>query len=437
MTAARPTPFRVADVVEPCLERAAKFEPWLHAFAWLDPERARRLAREEDARTQHGPLYGLVIGVKDIIDTAGIPTECGSPLFAGRVPERSATIVERLERAGAIVIGKTVTSELAYYHPGPTVNPFDPSRTPGGSSMGSAAALASPVLEITGAIGSQTNGSVIRPAAFCGVVGFKPTYGRIPTDGVMEFAKSLDTIGTFAADVATAGRIAAVIAGDDPVKWEAPRPHAPRFAIVRTGDWERADEYARERFDDDCEALAEAGAEVEMPEPLEELDDTVALLRTVMAFEGARAVGPIVDRDPSRGSNEIKALIAEGRSIPEERYRDTLKRKRALAEAYAKWSEGYDAIVTLPAAGEAPPKDTTGDPRFCTRWTFLGVPAATIQTGFGPHGLPLGLQLVGRAGGDARLLAAAAWAHDHRSGWTGSAAVPEPYPPLRTGDPTR
>lgn len=425
----------MSEVVDACLARAEKFEPWLHAFAWLDADRARRLARAEDARTQHGPLYGLVVGVKDIIDTAGIPTECGSPLLAGRVPQQSATLVQRLERGGAIVIGKTVTSEFAYYHPGPTVNPFDPSRTPGGSSMGSAAALASPALEATGAIGSQTNGSVIRPAAFCGVVGFKPTHGRIPIDGVMEFAKSLDTIGTFAGDVASAGRIAAVIAGDDPAKWEAPRPGVPRFAIVRTGDWERADEYARERFDDDCEALAEAGAEVEMPEPLEELDEAVALLRVVMAFEGARAVGPIVDRDPSRASSEIKALIAEGRSIPEERYREALAQKRALAKAYATWAAGYDAILTLPAGGEAPPKDTTGDPRFCTRWTFLGVPAASVPTGFGPHGLPLGLQVVGKADGDAALLAVAAWAHDHRGGWT--AAVPEPYPPLRTGDSGR
>src|SRR5919109_4600067 len=167
MRRADPTRPTFAEIVDACLDRAARTEPWLHAFAWLDPERARRLAGDADAAPTSGPLAYSAIRVKDIIDTAGIPTECGSQLFAGRIPARSATIVERLERAGAIVIGKTVTAELAYFHPGPTVNPYNRERTPGGSSMGSAAAVAAG--EATAAVGSQTNGSIIRPAAFCGV----------------------------------------------------------------------------------------------------------------------------------------------------------------------------------------------------------------------------------------------------------------------------
>ena len=425
-------PPQFSAIVDACLERAARCEPWLHAFAWLDPERARRLARDADHGPQRGALFGMAIGVKDIIDTAGIPTECGTPLLAGRVPSRSAPIVERLERAGAIVIGKTVTAELAYFHPGPTVNPYDRARTPGGSSMGSAAAVSAPALEAAAAVGTQTNGSVIRPAAFCGVVGFKPTYGRIPVDGVLEFARSLDTIGSFATTVELAGRIAAVMAGDDPSAWSAPRPDRPRFAIVRTGDWERADESARVRFDADCAALAEHGALVDLPEPLEDLDDAVPLLRTIMAFEGAGAIGPIIDRDPQRASREIRALVDEGRSVAESGYRTALGRKRALATAFARWASGFDAVLTLPAVGEAPPKDATGDPRFCTRWTLLGVPAVTIPTGLGPHGLPLGLQLVGRAGEDAALLAVADWARDATAqGWTTtgiSAASPLAYP---------
>ena len=422
----------VRATVERCLARAAECEPWLHAFAWLDPERARRLAREADASASAGPLQGMPVAVKDIVDTAGIPTEHGSPLFAGRVPTRSATLVQRLERAGAIVVGKTVTAELAYFHPGPTVNPYDRSRTPGGSSMGSAAAVAAPVREVMGAVGTQTNGSVIRPAAFCGVVGFKPTYGRIPTAGVLEFARSLDTIGAFGADVTTAGRLAAVMAGDDPAAWRASRPSRPRFAVVRTGDWASADVPARERFDADCRALEEAGAEVRAPEPLDGLDDALPLLRIVMAYEGARAIGPIIDRDASRASEQIRALVAEGRAIPDERYRDALRRKDALSRAYAQWSDGYDAVVTLPARGEAPGRETTGDPRFCTRWTFLGVPAVAIPTGFGPHGLPLGLQLVGSAGADAQLLAAAEWAAAATAP-AGIAAVSEPRGAWRTG----
>ena len=418
MRRADPSRPNFVEIVDGCLDRAARNEPWLHAFAWLDPERARRLAREADAAPPRGPLAYMAIGVKDIIDTAGIPTECGTPLLAGRVPQRSATIVERLERAGAIVIGKTVTAELAYFHPGPTVNPHDPSRTPGGSSMGSAAALAPNVLECTGAVGSQTNGSIIRPAAFCGVVGFKPTYGRIPTDGVLEFARSLDTIGSFAPSVDVAGRIAAVMAGEDPATWMAPRPRRPRYAIVRTGDWDRAEASMRERFDADCETLAERGALVDMPAPLEGLDDAVPLLRTIMALEGARAIGSIVDRDPSRASREIRTLVEEGRSLPESHYREALERRRELATAYAHWCDGFDAVLTPPAVGEAPAKDTTGDPRFCTRWTFLGVPAISIPTGRGPAGLPLGLQLVGTAGRDAELLAAAAWAETALGTWT-------------------
>src|SRR5688572_11399736 len=185
-----------AETIEEALALYAKTEPHVRAFAWLDQDRARRLATEADktVRDERGRLWGVPVGVKDIVDTAGIPSECGSALFAGRVPERSAPLVERLEAAGALVLGKTVTTECAYFHPGPTRNPWDTSKTSGGSSMGSAAVVAMGVLPA--AIGSQTNGSVIRPAAFCGVVGFKPTHGRLPTDGVMAFAPTLDTIGT-------------------------------------------------------------------------------------------------------------------------------------------------------------------------------------------------------------------------------------------------
>ena len=386
------------ETVERCLARVADVEPWLHAFVWIDPQRARRLAREADAAPRHGPLHGIPVAVKDIVDTAGIPTENGSALFRGRVPDRSATIVRRLEDAGAIVIGKTVTAEFAYFHPGPTVNPYDRTRTPGGSSMGSAAAVAAG--EAVGAVGTQTNGSVIRPAAFCGVVGFKPSHGRIPADGVLAFAPSLDTVGA----------LAAVMAGDEPAAWHAPSPERPRFAIVRTGDWDRADPLAAARFDDVCETLAEAGASVDAPDALAWLDEAVPLLRAVMAFECVSRIGPIVDRDPSLASEEIKALLAEGRSVPEARYREALDRQRGLAAQYTRWTRDYDALLTLPAAGEAPDLRTTGDPRFCTRWTFIGAPAVTIPVGLSNDGLPLGLQLVGVPGGDRHLLAAVRWA---------------------------
>ncbi len=349
----------------------------------------------------------MPIGVKDIMDTAGIPTECGTAILAGRVPERTAMAVARLEAAGAILLGKTITAELAYYHPGPTVNPYDRSRTPGGSSMGSAAAVAAGI--VAGATGTQTNGSVIRPAAFCGVVGFKPSLGRIPLDDVLPFAPTLDTAGAFATTVETVALLAAVMAGDEPATWLIAAPQRPRFAIVRTSDWERAAPHACARFDAACDAISRAGANVELSDPPADLDRAVAALRVIQIVEGARNVGPIVDRAAGLASAELRALIAEGRRAPEATYRAALDLRTRLLPAYAAFAAGYDAILTLPAAGEAPGIETTGDPRFCSRWTLVGAPAITIPTGLGPHGLPLGLQLVGVAGEDARLLAAAAW----------------------------
>src|SRR5688572_3854211 len=212
-----------AELIDEALALYGKTEPLVHAFAWMDEARARRLAAERDKAPlagERGRLWGVPVGIKDIVDTAGIATECGSALFVGRVPERSATLVERLEADGALVFGKTVTTECAYFHPGATRNPWDVSRTSGGSSMGSAAAVAMGLLPA--AIGSQTNGSVIRPAAFCGVAGFKPTHGRIPVSGVMPFAPTLDTIGVFTRSVADAARLCAVLCNELLHEWWDP-----------------------------------------------------------------------------------------------------------------------------------------------------------------------------------------------------------------------
>ncbi len=406
------------ELTTACLERIARIDPWLRAFAWLDPERALRLARESDRAAAPGALRGVPVAVKDVIDTAGIPTEHGSALFAGRVPARSATIVTRLEDAGAIMLGKTVTAELAYMHPGPTVNPYARSRTPGGSSMGSAAAVAADL--VPGACGTQTKGSVIRPAAFCGVIGFKPTFGRIPRDGVLPFAASLDTVGVFATTVAGAALLAAVLAGESPESWRAPAPRRPRFAVVPTGDWPHLEPYARDRFERDCDALARAGASLETPAPPAELEDALAGIDTLQTVEGARAVGPHVDRDRSRASAELRALVKAGRRTTEGVYQRALALQARLAPAFDEWAAAYDAILTPAALGEAPDPSTTGDPRCASRWTFIGAPALVLPVGLGPGSLPLGLQLVSARGADARLLAAAEWAR---------AELPEPPRP--------
>ncbi|MGH2492795.1 MAG: amidase [Candidatus Limnocylindria bacterium] len=399
-------------LVERAVRRYAETEPQIHAFAWLDARRAHRLAAASDERRRSsgaaGPLEGIPIGVKDIFDTAGIPTENGSALFAGRVPDRTCVAVQAAEAAGAIVLGKTVTAELAFMTPNQTLNPWDPSRTPGGSSMGSAAAVAAGV--VPAAIGSQTNGSVIRPAAFCGVVGFKPTVGRIPNEGVFEFSRTLDHVGVFARSVRSAGLLAAILAGETERAPHADHDQTPRFAALRTSEWEHASDDMRERFQADVDALALVGGPVEWPKPPAGLDDAPRILRTVMLYEAGQAVLPKVARRPEIVSAFAREQLAEGARIDHRVYAEALAARDRLVAAFLDWASGYDAILTPPAIGEAPTPETTGDPRFCSRWSLVGAPAITIPTGLGPKRLPLGLQLVGAPGDDERLLAAAAWA---------------------------
>ena len=338
-------------------------------------------------------------------------------MFAGRVPDRSAAAVRAAESAGAIVLGKTVTAELAYLTPGPTRNPWDQSRTPGGSSMGSAAAVSARVVHA--AIGSQTNGSVIRPAAFCGVVGFKPTFDRISTEGALAFSRTLDHVGVFATSVRSAGLLASILAGDAE---RAPRAegHAPRFAALRTGEWEHASEAMRERFQSDVDHLAAAGGPIEWPAPPTGLDGAVRLVRTIMLYEGAQGLLPKIARRPELVSAFAREQLAEGARTSEKSYGDALRERDRLIASFTDWAAPYDAILTPPATGEAPGPDTTGDARFCSRWSLLGAPAISIPTGLGPDRLPLGLQLVASPFEDARLLRAAAWAES---------VLPSPGPP--------
>jgi Asp-tRNA(Asn)/Glu-tRNA(Gln) amidotransferase A subunit family amidase len=399
------------ELVERSLARYEETEPRIHAFAWLDRDRARRLASASDERRRSGAavgrLEGIPIGVKDIFDTAGLPTENGSALFAGRVPDRSAVAVRAAEAAGAIVLGKTITAELAYLTPGPTRNPWDLTRTPGGSSMGSAAAVATGV--VPAAIGSQTNGSTIRPAAFCGVVGYKPTVGRISLEGAFEFAHTLDHAGVFARTVRSAGLFAAILAQDSERSPRADATRVPHLAALRTSEWEHASEAMRARFQADLDHLAAAGGPIEWPTPPKTLDDAPRILRTIMLYEGAQAVLPKIARRPEVVSAFAREQLAEGARTTDRAYQDAMRERDQLIAAFADWASPYDAILTPPVTGEAPTTETTGDPRFCSRWSLLGTPAIVMPTGLGPQRLPLGLQLVAAPGDDARLLAAAMW----------------------------
>ena len=351
----------------------------------------------------------MPVGVKDIFDAAGIPTENGSALFRGRVPERSSDAVAALEAAGAVVVGKTVTAELAFLEPGPTRNPYGLDRTPGGSSMGSAAAVAARV--IPGAIGSQTNGSTIRPAAFSGVVGFKPSGGRLSTAGALEFSSTLDQVGAFAGNVAAVARLTAALSGDALDEWwSAPAARPPRLAAVRTSDWDAAADAMQARFQADVDELASEGGPIEWPALPEGLDEAPALIQTIMAYESARTLGPLAESRPEDVSPQARAFFARGRGIATDDYERVMRERLRLIAAFNEWAAPYDAVLTVPATGEAPGLETTGDPRFCSRWTFVGAPALSLPTGLGPSGLPLGLQFAGARGSDRRLLAAAAWA---------------------------
>lgn len=373
----------------------------MRAFVWLDVERAQRAS----AAIRAGPLGGQWVGIKDVIDTAGIPTERGSPLFRGRVPDRSATAVSRIELAGGVVAGKTVTAELASSAPGPTTNPWDPSRTPGGSSMGSAAAVAAGMLPL--AIGTQTAGSIIRPAAFCGVVGFKPTLGTIPRDGVMTLSETLDQLGGFASTVAAVADLCSIMADSDLSPHLPVRP--PRFAVYRSPEWLEVQPAARDHFDLTVERLRSAGATIEDGTAPPGFDAASWVQRNIMVYEAARSLGPDVARAPELVSDAFRGAIAHGDGLSVREYRAALAERERLIETVAGWAGQYDGVLSPPTLGEAPGVATTGDPRPCFRWTLVGSPAITLPAGTGPSGLPLGLQICAAPGRDRALMQAATW----------------------------
>ncbi len=404
------------DYVRACLDRIAAMEGEIRAFAHLDRDHALAQARALDERRAQGrplgPLNGVPVAIKDIIDTADFPTELGSPLAAGRRPWRDATVVARLRAAGAVIIGKTVTTELAYYHPGPTRNPHDPTRTPGGSSSGSAAAVAAQMVPL--ALGSQTNGSVIRPAAFCGVFAVKPSHGLVSRAGVLALSHKLDHIGAFARSLADLALILDVIAGHDPadpdtqpfaapdfraVAREQP-PLPPRFAFVRTPVWDKAEPETKAAFEELTAALGPAAAPVELPAALAEAWE---VHRTIMATEMAHNLAPIVAR--GEPSEVMRRLLAHGESVRAVDYLAALAKAPRFAASLTEIFDAYDAILTPAAPGVAPKGlAATGDPAFCTLWTLSGLPSLSLPLLAGESGLPLGVQLVGAAGHDARLL---------------------------------
>jgi Asp-tRNA(Asn)/Glu-tRNA(Gln) amidotransferase A subunit family amidase len=391
------------------LARVAATDDTIEAWAWLDPAQVRAAAACCDAvpAAARGPLHGIGIGVKDIIATVTMPTQMGSPVHAGHRPAADAVCVRQLQSAGGYVFGKTVTTAYAYLDPGKTRNPWHPGHTPGGSSSGSAAAVAAG--QVAAALGTQTNGSVIRPAAYCGVVGFKPTRGTIPLDGVHVFSETLDQVGVFARAVADAGLVAsAVVAPGQVAARLANAPARPTIGYLAGFPWTRIDCETDERLDavlSQLRSFADIRA-IDLPAELNTADRTH---RTIMLYEGACNLGPLQDRERARLSPKLNAALDEGRAITGADYAAALAaRERARLVASA-WLAGFDAIAAPPAPSAAPEGlGSTGDPACCTLWSLLGFPALTLPVALTAAGLPLGLQLAANDGDDDRLLALAA-----------------------------
>ncbi len=416
------------ELVEACLARVRAREGEVQAWTFLDSAHALAQARAADQWRRDGqpigPLHGVPVGVKDIIDTADMPTGNGSVLHAGRTPSRDAAVVAMLRAAGAVIMGKAVTTEFATRSPGKTRNPHRTTHTPGGSSSGSAAAVAAGMVPL--ALGSQTGGSTIRPASFCGVYGFKPTRGLIPRQGMFRLSQTLDHVGLFARAIEDLALLTEQLVGEeegDPQSRPRARipyreiacaepPLTPMFAWVKTPFWHLVAADAKEAF---AELIDHLGDRVEEVEPSEAAVDAIEWHRIIMEAEMAANLRVEWDRGRDHLSAPLRARLERGRAVPAVDYLGALRRLPELNESLAElFTQRYDALLTPAAAGTAPEGlHSTGDPAFCTLWTLCGMPALSVPLLEGENGLPLGVQLVGPRHGDARLLRTARWLVAH------------------------
>lgn len=406
-----------------CLARVREAESDVQAWTYLDAQHALGQARARDADRREGrpvgPLHGIPVGIKDIMDTGDMPTGDGSVLHAGRTPAHDAAVVAMLRAAGAVILGKTVTTEFATYTPGNTRNPRNPEHTPGGSSSGSAAAVAAGMVPL--ALGSQTNGSVIRPAAFCGVYGFKPTHGLIPRSGVLKLSRTLDQIGVFARtldDVALAAEQLVGCDRLDPDTRQRARvpfvataseepPLPPLVAFVKGPAWDRVEEETKEAFAELCSVLGDRVVEIELPEIVSQ---ALEWHRIIMEAEMAANLDAEWEKGRERLSPALRDQLGRGREVKALDYQRACARIPLINQGFDGIFERCDAIITPSAPGPAPRGlASTGDPACCTLWTLCGMPALNLPLMHAQNGLPLGVQLVGRRDDDARLLRTARW----------------------------
>jgi len=416
------------QLVEACLARVREVDAAVQAWAFLDPEHALAQARAADELRMSGqptgPLHGVPVGLKDIIDTADMPTENGSVLHAGRTPSRDASVAALLRAAGAVIMGKTVTTEFATRTPGKTRNPHNPAYTPGGSSSGSAAAVAAGMVPL--ALGSQTTGSTIRPASYCGVYGFKPTHGLIPRHGMFQLSRTLDHVGLFARAIEDVALLLETLAayddrdGDSRPRARVPYrdvaaaepPLPPMFGFVKTSLWDRVDADAREAFGELVASLGDRVEEVVLAVPT---DEVLELQRAIGGAEIAINLRREWDKGREKLSPALQARIEHGRQVRAVDYLVALSQIPQLNDSLTElFEQRYDAILTPAAFGTAPAGlESTGDPAFCALWTLCGVPALSVPLMQGANDLPLGVQLVGARHRDGQLLRTARWLVDH------------------------
>jgi Asp-tRNA(Asn)/Glu-tRNA(Gln) amidotransferase A subunit family amidase len=395
-------------VVRSCLERIAEREPVVRAWAYLTAEMALGRAREIDGAKTQSLLKGVPFGIKDIFDTADMPTTYGSPIYVGCRPAYDASAAVLPRASGGIPLGKTVTTEFANRQPGPTTNPHNPDFSPGGSSSGSAAAVADFMVPL--AIGTQTGGSVIRPAAYCGVVGFKPSFGLFPPAGMRINTEALDTVGIMARLV---GDIALFRAAMMAISYSAPRTPetAPRLGLCLGPHWEEAQPEGRAVLQAAVERLGAAGAAISEIELPPECTDADEWQRVLGSFEGLRNHMPELYRHEALLSPRLRdEKISQGRELTLDAFRAACRGAERARAAAQNWASGFDAILTLPAPGRAPRGlADTGSAVFNAVWTQLHMPCLTLPAGQGPDGLPIGIQLVARRHADERLLEAGLW----------------------------
>ncbi len=411
------------ELVQACLDRIDQVDGEIEAWAHLEPDYALGQARALDAQRAEGapvgPLHGIPVGVKDIFDTDFLPTENGTILDSGRQPGENCRVVSLLQEAGAVIIGKTVTTELAVLGPGKTRNPHHPAHMPGGSSSGSAAAVAAHMVPL--AIGTQTNGSVIRPASFCGVIGFKPSHGLIPRTGVLAQSGPLDTVGTYARSLEDIALLTEALVAFDPgdkdtrararpplrrTLAEEP-PMTPIVAFAKTAVWDQADEETQQAFGELAELLGDDCSDLPLSEPF---DHAVDMHRNIMNADLAKSFAGYYERGKDELTDTLCEMIEFGQKVSAVDYNKAVEYRELLNTGLNAVFDFYDFIITPATPGTAPAGlDATGSPVFNTLWTFTGVPAITLPLMQGENGMPLGVQLIGPRGDDARLLRSGRW----------------------------